>query len=202
MRTARNATSSPRRLESRRRRVMSGPGGADGGQLPAAGGNSARHGHPQYRVHPGQGELIMPCMSGKATLASRTPGGRNGLVCPAAKSAACRPSAARRSATSNPEHMKIVLGKAGRKRWLGRRPGVRRPLLDEPNRPPPRRWRGAGKGGGIRSARPANRPRVVRRAATRRRIGQSCAPPIEAVRRAEIEQMDGGLRPAAAWPSR
>ena len=57
-------------------------------------------------------------------------GSRRGLGpdrrCPAAKSAAC-PSTCRATigVTSNSEHMSIVLGKAGRKRWLGRRPHVR-----------------------------------------------------------------------------
>lgn len=41
-------------------------------------------------------------------------------------------------AVSNPDHMNISIGKAGRKRWLGRRPAQPR-RRHEPDRPPARR---------------------------------------------------------------
>ena len=43
----------------------------------------------------------------------------------------------------NVDHQNISLGKAGRSRWLGRRPTVRGSAMN-PRRPPPRRWRGQG----------------------------------------------------------
>ena len=43
-------------------------------------------------------------------------------------------------AVSNPDHMNISIGKAGRKRWLGRRPH-NRGVVDEPDRPSARRRR-------------------------------------------------------------
>ena len=43
----------------------------------------------------------------------------------------------------NVEHSLIKLGKAGRKRLMGRRPQVRGSVMN-PRRPPARRWRGQG----------------------------------------------------------
>ena len=43
-------------------------------------------------------------------------------------------------AVSNPDHMNISIGKAGRKRWLGRMPH-NRGIVDEPGRPSARRRR-------------------------------------------------------------
>ena len=43
-------------------------------------------------------------------------------------------------AVSNPDHMNISIGKAGRNRWLGKRPH-NRGVVDEPGRPSARRRR-------------------------------------------------------------
>jgi ribosomal protein L2 len=44
-------------------------------------------------------------------------------------------------AVSNPDHQNINIGKAGRNRWLGKRPAVRG-VADEPGRPSAWRRRG------------------------------------------------------------
>ena len=49
-------------------------------------------------------------------------------------------------AVSNPDNMNISIGKAGRKRWMGRTPH-NRGVADEPDRPSARRRRGRTSGG-------------------------------------------------------
>ena len=108
--------------------VLSGPDApAVGGQLPAAVGDPAGHGRfTTSRCMPGRGGVL--CRSAGIRADAWPPATPIGprSTCPAAKSAACRPPAGPRSASiGNSDHMGIVLGKAGRKRWLGRRPHVR-----------------------------------------------------------------------------
>lgn len=82
---------------------------------------------------------------------------------------------------SNPEHMNIVLGKAGRKRWLGRRPHVRGTAMnpvDHPHGGGEGRTKGGrhpvsptgvpAKGGGTRKRRKASNAAIVRRRRSKR----------------------------------
>ena len=81
----------------------------------------------------------------------------------------------------NADHMNIVLGKAGRKRWLGRRPHVRGTAMnpiDHPHGGGEGRTKGgrnpvsptgkSAKGGGTRNRRKASNTAIVRRRRTRR----------------------------------
>ena len=108
-------------------KVQSGETAAGGGgQLPAAGEDSAwawtfttsrccRAAAACCAARPGRGRRWPPA----------TPIGPRS-TCPAAKFAACRPTCrATIGSLGNADHMGIVLGKAGRKRWMGRRPHVR-----------------------------------------------------------------------------
>jgi large subunit ribosomal protein L2 len=83
--------------------------------------------------------------------------------------------------TSNSEHMGIVLGKAGRKRWLGRRPHVRGTAMnpvDHPHGGGEGRTKGGrhpvsptgkpAKGGGTRKRRKASNVSIVRRRRSKR----------------------------------
>jgi len=93
------------------------------------------------------------------------------------------PSACRATvgATSNTDHMGIVLGKAGRKRWMGRRPHVRGTAMnpiDHPHGGGEGRTKGGrhpvspegkpAKGGGTRKRRKASNKSIVRRRKSRR----------------------------------
>ena len=77
-------------------------------------------------------------------------------------------------AVSNPDNQNIVIGKAGRQRWLGRRPTVRGVAMNPVDHP-----HGGGEGrpraAAIRSRRGASRPRARRPARTRRRTSTSSA---------------------------
>ena len=81
----------------------------------------------------------------------------------------------------NADHMKIVLGKAGRKRWLGRRPHVRGTAMnpvDHPHGGGEGRTKGGrhpvsptgvpAKGGGTRRRRKPSNASIVRRRRSRR----------------------------------
>lgn len=93
------------------------------------------------------------------------------------------PSACRATigATSNPDHMNIELGKAGRKRWLGRRPHVRGTAMnpiDHPHGGGEGRTKGgrhpvsptgkSAKGGATRNRRKPSNSAIVRRRRSRR----------------------------------
>ncbi len=84
-------------------------------------------------------------------------------------------------ATSNADHMNVVLGKAGRKRWMGRRPHVRGTAMnpiDHPHGGGEGRTKGGrhpvspegkpAKGGGTRKSRKASNSAIVRRRKSRR----------------------------------
>ena len=74
-------------------------------------------------------------------------------------------------AVSNPDNMNQHLGKAGRSRWLGRRPH-NRGVVDEPGRPSASAAaRAAARAAAIRSRPGASRPRATRRASTSGRTG-------------------------------
>ncbi len=96
-------------------------------------------------MQPGRGGALCRSAGNKATLAARDadwaqinlPSGEIRRI-----PAACRATI---GVVSNSEHMAIVLGKAGRKRWLGRRPHVPR-HGDESHRPSARRGRRAHEG--------------------------------------------------------
>jgi large subunit ribosomal protein L2 len=84
-------------------------------------------------------------------------------------------------ATGNPDHMNVVLGKAGRKRWMGRRPHVRGTAMnpiDHPHGGGEGRTKGGrhpvsptgkpAKGGGTRKPRKPTNAAIVRRRRSRR----------------------------------
>ena len=74
-------------------------------------------------MQPGRGGQI--CRSRRVQRHADRPreGAGRRSPCPPARCAACRASAGRPSASCrNAEHMNISLGKAGRKRWMGRKP--------------------------------------------------------------------------------
>jgi large subunit ribosomal protein L2 len=80
--------------------------------------------------------------------------------------AACRATI---GTIGNSEHMKIVLGKAGRKRWLGRRPHVRGTAMNPIDHP-----HGGGEGrtkGGRHPVSPTGKP--AKGGATRKRYKAS-----------------------------
>ncbi len=108
-------------------KVMSGAEcRAQGRQLPAAGARFrwARSIH-NIELQPGRGGVLCRSAGTSATLMAREadwaqislPSGEIRRI-----PSACRATI---GSTSNADHMRIVLGKAGRKRWLGRRPHVR-----------------------------------------------------------------------------
>ena len=115
----------PRGLEGRRQGRERRDGAGLGGQLPAAGQDSPGHGRTQHRDAPGRGGVLCRSAGARATLAARDadwaqinlPSGEIRRV-----PAACRATI---GSLGNADHMGIVLGKAGRKRWMGRRPHVR-----------------------------------------------------------------------------
>jgi large subunit ribosomal protein L2 len=84
-------------------------------------------------------------------------------------------------ATSNADHMNVVLGKAGRKRWMGRRPHVRGTAMnpiDHPHGGGEGRTKGgrhpvsptgkSAKGGGTRKSKKQSNSAIVRRRRSRR----------------------------------
>ena len=104
------------------------------------------------------------------------------LTCPAARFAGFRRPAGQRWARSgNSDHMGIVIGKAGRNRWLGRRPHVRGTAMnpvDHPHGGGEGRTKGGrhpvsptgqpAKGGSTRKKRKPSNRAIVRRRRSRR----------------------------------
>ncbi|NLS92799.1 MAG: 50S ribosomal protein L2 [Planctomycetaceae bacterium] len=132
-------------------------------------------------IRPGRGGAMCRSAGAKATLAARDadwaqinlPSGEIRRI-----PAACRATI---GSTSNSEHMNIVLGKAGRKRWLGRRPHVRGTAMnpiDHPHGGGEGRTKGGrhpvsptgkpAKGGATRKRHKASNRSIVRRRRSRR----------------------------------
>jgi large subunit ribosomal protein L2 len=132
-------------------------------------------------LQPGRGGVLCRSAGARATLAARDadwaqinlPSGEIRRV-----PAACRATI---GTIGNADHMSIVLGKAGRKRWLGRRPHVRGTAMnpiDHPHgggegrtkggRHPVSPWGKSAKGGGTRKRRKPSNKAIVRRRRSRR----------------------------------
>ena len=120
-------------------------------------------------IQPGRGGVMCRSAGTKATLAARDadwaqinlPSGEIRRI-----PAACRATI---GTIGNSEHMKIVLGKAGRKRWLGRRPHVRGTAMNPIDHP-----HGGGEGrtkGGRHPVSPTGKP--AKGGATRKRYKAS-----------------------------
>jgi len=127
-------------------------------------------------LQPGRGAVLCRSAGAKATLAARDadwaqinlPSGEIRRV-----PAACRATI---GTIGNADHMSIVLGKAGRKRWMGRRPHVRGTAMnpiDHPHGGGEGRTKGgrhpvsptgkSAKGGGTRKRRKGSNKAIVRR---------------------------------------
>ena len=132
-------------------------------------------------VQPGRGAAMCRSAGARAVLAARDadwaqinlPSGEIRRV-----PSACRATI---GAIGNSEHMGIVLGKAGRKRWMGRRPHVRGTAMnpiDHPHgggegrtkggRRPVSPWGKLAKGGATRNRKKASNKAIVRRRKSRR----------------------------------
>ncbi len=132
-------------------------------------------------LHPGRGGVMCRSAGTNATLVARDadwaqitlPSGEIRRV-----PGACRATIGK---VGNSEHMGIVLGKAGRKRWLGRRPHVRGTAMnpiDHPHGGGEGRTKGGrhpvspsgkpAKGGGTRKKRKSSNRAIVRRRRSRR----------------------------------
>jgi large subunit ribosomal protein L2 len=132
-------------------------------------------------VQPGRGGALCRSAGSRATLAARDadwaqinlPSGEIRRV-----PATCRATV---GALGNSDHMGIVYGKAGRRRWLGRRPHVRGTAMnpiDHPHgggegrtkggRHPVSPWGKLAKGGATRKRRKASNKAIVRRRKSRR----------------------------------
>ena len=181
--TARSATSWPPKGLKAGDQVLSGHGRAGGrGQLPAAVGDSAGHGRSQHRD---AARAAAACCAGRRASAPRLaardadwaqinlPSGEIRRV-----PATCRATI---GTVGNSDHMGIVLGKAGRKRWMGRRPHVRGTAMnpiDHPHGGGEGRTKGGrhpvsptgklAKGGSTRKRRKPSNKAIVRRRKSRR----------------------------------
>jgi large subunit ribosomal protein L2 len=132
-------------------------------------------------LQPGRGGVMCRSAGSRATLAARDadwaqinlPSGEIRRV-----PANCRATI---GGLSNSDHMGIVLGKAGRKRWMGRRPHVRGTCMnpiDHPHgggegrtkggRHPVSPWGKPAKGGRTRDSKKASNRAIVRRRRSRR----------------------------------
>ena len=132
-------------------------------------------------MQPGRGGVLCRSAGARATLAARDadwaqinlPSGEIRRV-----PAACRATI---GTLGNADHMNIVLGKAGRKRWLGRRPHVRGTAMnpiDHPHGGGEGRTKGGrhpvsptgklAKGGSTRKRRKPSNKAIVRRRRSRR----------------------------------
>jgi large subunit ribosomal protein L2 len=132
-------------------------------------------------LQPGRGGVLCRSAGARATLAARDadwaqlnlPSGEIRRV-----PAACRATV---GAIGNADHMGIMLGKAGRKRWMGRRPHVRGTAMnpiDHPHGGGEGRTKGgrhpvsptgkSAKGGGTRKTRKPSNKAIVRRRRSRR----------------------------------
>ena len=132
-------------------------------------------------LQPGKGGVLCRSAGVSATLAARD-GDWAQITLPSGEirrvPAAC---AATIGGLSNADHMNVVLGKAGRKRWLGRRPHVRGTAMnpiDHPHGGGEGRTKGGrhpvsptgklAKGGGTRKRRKPSNAAIVRRRRSRR----------------------------------
>ncbi len=113
---------------------------ADGRQLPAADEDSAGHGDPQHRV--AAGSRRRACAARPASARRWPPAKPTGprSSCPAAKFAACRPPAGRRSARSAIADHMSDRDRQGRAQSLDGPAAARPRHGDEPDRPSARRW--------------------------------------------------------------
>jgi large subunit ribosomal protein L2 len=132
-------------------------------------------------MQPGRGGVLCRAAGMKATLAARDadwaqinlPSGEIRRI-----PATCRATV---GSIGNSDHMGIVLGKAGRKRWMGRRPHVRGTCMnpiDHPHgggegrtkggRHPVSPWGKLAKGGSTRKRRKPSNKAIVRRRRSRR----------------------------------
>jgi large subunit ribosomal protein L2 len=132
-------------------------------------------------MQPGRGGVLCRSAGTSATLAARDanwaqislPSGEIRRI-----PASCRATI---GVTGNPDHMNVVLGKAGRKRWLGRRPHVRGTTMnpiDHPHGGGEGRTKGGrqpvsptgklAKGGRTRNRRKPSNSAIVRRRRSRR----------------------------------
>ncbi|MCA9176009.1 MAG: 50S ribosomal protein L2 [Planctomycetales bacterium] len=132
-------------------------------------------------LQPGQGGVLCRSAGTSATLSAREADWAQ-LILPSGEvrrvPSKCRATLGK---VSNPEHMAIRLGKAGRKRWLGRRPHVRGTAMnpiDHPHGGGEGRTKGGrhpvspsgvpAKGGPTRNRRKASNAAIVRRRRSRR----------------------------------
>lgn len=130
---------------------------------------------------PGQGARLCRSAGTNATLVAREAGWAQ-ITLPSGEirrvPAACRATIGK---VSNPDHMSVRLGKAGRKRWLGRRPHVRGTAMnpiDHPHGGGEGRTKGGrhpvsptgklAKGGATRKKRKPSNTAIVRRRWSRR----------------------------------
>ena len=106
------------------------------GQRDADGGDPGRHDHPQHRDEAGRrrqdrarGRAPMRSLSARMPAGRRSSWGR-------ANCASCAPSAWPRSARCRiPDNMNQKIGKAGRTRWLGKRPHNRGVVMNPVDHP-------------------------------------------------------------------
>ena len=132
-------------------------------------------------MQPGRGGVLCRSAGTSATLAARE-GDWAQITLPSGEirrvPAACRATIGQ---VGNPDHMNVVLGKAGRSRWLGRRPHVRGTAMnpiDHPHGGGEGRTKGgrhpvsptgkSAKGGGTRNRRKPSNSSIVRRRRSRR----------------------------------
>lgn len=132
-------------------------------------------------LQPGRGAQICRSAGTSATLSARE-GNWAQIVLPSGEirriPSACRATI---GTTGNKDHMNIVLGKAGRKRWMGRRPHVRGTAMnpvDHPHGGGEGRTKGGrhpvsptgvpAKGGSTRNRRKPSNSSIVRRRRSRR----------------------------------
>ena len=162
--------------------VLSGPGSAPavGNCLPLADVPQGMAIH-NIELQPGRGGVLCRSAGANATLVAKgadwaqitLPSGEIRRV-----PAACRATIGK---LGNSDHMNIQLGKAGRKRWLGRRPHVRGTAMnpvDHPHGGGEGRTKGgrhpvspqgkSAKGGGTRNRRKPSNAAIIRRRRTRR----------------------------------
>ena len=98
---------------------------AQGGQLPAAGEDPDGLSIHNIEMQPGGGGKLCRSAGVGAILTARE-GSWAQITLPSGEVAAFRPTCrATIGMVGNPDHMNVRLGKAGRARWLGRRPHVR-----------------------------------------------------------------------------
>jgi len=132
-------------------------------------------------LQPGRGGVLCRSAGASATLAARDANWAQ-ITLPSGEirriPAACRATI---GTIGNPDHMNVVLGKAGRKRWLGRRPHVRGTAMnpiDHPHGGGEGRTKGgrhpvsptgkSSKGGATRKPRKPSNASIVRRRRSRR----------------------------------